>query len=321
MKSKKAISLIVLVITIIVMIVLAGAIILTLNNSGVLTKAEEAVEKTNLAQVKQFVQMKWAEAYADGARTKAEFESAMEESLKGMDLTAYNIGIAETGVTVELKNTSTGEETFEMITFSVEGKEYTVKAGTTWYDFIWYGQGEWLQINTNLDTKDGNVLNAAGLPLIIEATNEYVEYDNEIIATNYVVDIGSVQYPTVGNHITNKLNGGKVTSEDYDPATILQYYTYTVAEGAVITSIEILGATLSDENGWVATPDCEVGFDKAGTVIDKGTNTLYFKIDRFGGTDDEIPGTVKFNFSDGTSEEDTFVYGFYSDDESPDPFS
>lgn len=47
--SKKAVSLIVLVITIIVMVILAGAIILTLDNSGIINKASEAVEETNLA--------------------------------------------------------------------------------------------------------------------------------------------------------------------------------------------------------------------------------------------------------------------------------
>ena len=52
MKNNKEISLIVLVITIIVMIILAGSIILTLSNSGMINRANEAVEKTDLAQAK-----------------------------------------------------------------------------------------------------------------------------------------------------------------------------------------------------------------------------------------------------------------------------
>lgn len=48
MQTKKGISLIVLVITIIVMIILAGAIILTLNNSGIIGKASETVFKQNV---------------------------------------------------------------------------------------------------------------------------------------------------------------------------------------------------------------------------------------------------------------------------------
>ncbi len=48
MQKKKGISLIVLVITIIVMIVLAGAIVLTLSNSGIINKSSEAVFKQNV---------------------------------------------------------------------------------------------------------------------------------------------------------------------------------------------------------------------------------------------------------------------------------
>ena len=46
MKKKQGISLIVLVITIIVMIILAASVVLTLSNSGIINKANEAVEKT-----------------------------------------------------------------------------------------------------------------------------------------------------------------------------------------------------------------------------------------------------------------------------------
>ena len=52
-EQKKGISLIVLVITIIVMIILASAVIITLSNSNIITKAKEAVLKTD---VKSFTQ-------------------------------------------------------------------------------------------------------------------------------------------------------------------------------------------------------------------------------------------------------------------------
>ncbi len=61
-KQKRGISLIVLVITIIVMIILAGAIILTLNNSGIIGRAEEAKNKSDIASVKELVavvQLEW----------------------------------------------------------------------------------------------------------------------------------------------------------------------------------------------------------------------------------------------------------------------
>ena len=55
MQKKKGISLIVLVITIIVMIILAGSIIITLSNSGIINKANEAVDLTNDKQMQEYI--------------------------------------------------------------------------------------------------------------------------------------------------------------------------------------------------------------------------------------------------------------------------
>ena len=60
-KQKKGISLIVLVITIIVMIILATAIILTLNGSGIIGKAKEAKTVSDLANAKNVVAVAKAE--------------------------------------------------------------------------------------------------------------------------------------------------------------------------------------------------------------------------------------------------------------------
>ena len=100
--NKKAISLIVLVITIIVMIVLAGAIVLTLNNSGIIDKAQNAVDKTNEAQVKQIAQLGWAEAYAAGARTEVELQAGVDAILEknNIDTSMYGIKVTTSGVKV-----------------------------------------------------------------------------------------------------------------------------------------------------------------------------------------------------------------------------
>ena len=58
---KRGISLIVLVITIIVMVILAGAIILTLNNNGIISKASGAVEKTDYKNVATAAQLVYAQ--------------------------------------------------------------------------------------------------------------------------------------------------------------------------------------------------------------------------------------------------------------------
>ena len=53
MEKKNAISLIVLVITIIVMSILAATIIITLSNTNIISEANDAVEKTEAQQVEE----------------------------------------------------------------------------------------------------------------------------------------------------------------------------------------------------------------------------------------------------------------------------
>lgn len=50
MRNKKGISLIVLVITIIVMVILVGAVVMTLDNTGITNQSKKAKNKTNYAQ-------------------------------------------------------------------------------------------------------------------------------------------------------------------------------------------------------------------------------------------------------------------------------
>ncbi len=104
MKNKKGISLIVLVITIIVMIILAGAIILTLNNSGIIEKASEAVEKTNEATVNELAQTKWAEAYLKTNKSQEALEEYVLTELEkaGINIDEYSIKVTTNGVTVQL---------------------------------------------------------------------------------------------------------------------------------------------------------------------------------------------------------------------------
>ena len=53
MKKKNAISLIVLVITIIVMAILAATVIITLSNTNIISEANNAVKKTEAQQVEE----------------------------------------------------------------------------------------------------------------------------------------------------------------------------------------------------------------------------------------------------------------------------
>ncbi len=105
MQKKKGISLIVLVITIIVMVILAGAIILTLNNSGIINKASEAINITNEATVQEFAQTKWAEAYLETDKSQESLKEYVLDELQKAGITTkqYTIRVTTTGVSVSSK--------------------------------------------------------------------------------------------------------------------------------------------------------------------------------------------------------------------------
>lgn len=63
---KKGISLIVLVITILVMIILAGAIIITLSNQNIIGKATWSTFLTDRSNIQDQVTLKYAEAMSNG---------------------------------------------------------------------------------------------------------------------------------------------------------------------------------------------------------------------------------------------------------------
>ncbi|MBR5227239.1 MAG: hypothetical protein IKV94_01190 [Clostridia bacterium] len=111
--NKKAISLIVLTITIIVLSILSTVIILLLNESNVISKSKEAVKTANLNQIKNLATVLWSEAYMSGTRTQAELERAVLEGLnkqKNIDLGGYVIKVTKEGVTVEEVTPNNGIE-------------------------------------------------------------------------------------------------------------------------------------------------------------------------------------------------------------------
>ena len=106
---KKGISLIVLVITIIVMIILAASVVISLNNTGIINKASEAVDLTDEKQVQDLAALIWAEAYLDETRI-ASMEEVVKDALveQGVTEDKWNINVTETGVTVTNKNKAIG---------------------------------------------------------------------------------------------------------------------------------------------------------------------------------------------------------------------
>ena len=132
---KKGISLIVLVITIIVMIILAAAVVITLNNTGIIGRANDAVDKTNLKEVQNLATLIWSEEFMDNKRG-----DTLKEAVLGRleDYTDdYDIDVTDEGIQVESKVKYTGPTFGSLInsaddygktveyTVTVDGKKYT----------------------------------------------------------------------------------------------------------------------------------------------------------------------------------------------------
>ena len=114
------------------MIVLAGAIILSLNNSGIINKSNEAVDLTNIANVREFAQTKWAEAYLETDKTQEELEEYVLAGLTeaGIKTEDYDIVVTTKGVEVN----KAGD--VKIITFSINQVEYQAEEGMTWMQWV-----------------------------------------------------------------------------------------------------------------------------------------------------------------------------------------
>jgi len=111
-KTKQGISLIVLVITILVMTILTTTIIISLSNDDVINKASDAVQETNIKQIKELIKFSWTEAYMNGARKEQEFVDAVNATLAANKITeedyaGYTLEITVKGANLVKKETST----------------------------------------------------------------------------------------------------------------------------------------------------------------------------------------------------------------------
>ena len=95
-RDRRGISLIVLVITIIIMIIIAGAVILTLNGSGIITKSSLAKESSDFAAIKEAVELEKQNMLLTGTFDKNKidipkiYKDDIEITDKGEVLIKYN---------------------------------------------------------------------------------------------------------------------------------------------------------------------------------------------------------------------------------------
>jgi len=108
---KKGISLIVLVITIIVMIIIAGAIIISLNSTNVINKANVAVDASNEAELKSAVALEYMNQYVAYWNSKETVETTDDKAAP----TAESVQTALYDLFAEINNNTSN------YTYKVEG--------------------------------------------------------------------------------------------------------------------------------------------------------------------------------------------------------
>ena len=198
-KLKGGISLIVLVITIIVMIILATAIILSLSNSGIISKANKAKTDSDAASIKEYantLMAEWelmtsAEQEATGCTTNVEYankkltekgykreltadgKTVMNEAATAAVKAGIKIGDVVTGSTVTEKSyTTSGEENTAPNNTETDPTKQTVTTNTdiTWKYLGVNANGE-LEIMAVLSEKD-EIKDTAGKQLKVKLSGK-----------------------------------------------------------------------------------------------------------------------------------------------------
>ncbi len=118
------------------MIILAASVVITLSNTGIINKANEAVEKTNIKEVEQLASIVWSEEFMNGKRGDT-LKSAVLEKLE--DYTdKYTITVKDTGVTVEEAG-KLNEYGFYYDTVYSNGEYAAVATKSGIVEFYYYG--------------------------------------------------------------------------------------------------------------------------------------------------------------------------------------
>ena len=146
---KKGISLIVLIITIIVMIILSVSILITLSNTGIIERANQAVELTNEKQVQDLASLIWADAYMKGL-TDQELVNEVKLRLDEQGITDANWDISISNTNISISSVKNRTPLGSLITPDNYGDtiDYTVTVnGTTYNNWrIYYHNEEYVYL-------------------------------------------------------------------------------------------------------------------------------------------------------------------------------
>lgn len=190
LKSSEGITLIVLVITIIVLLILAGITIATLTGeNGLLSKAQEAKEKTQLAEMEDKIQtaILAVQANLQGELTKEGIEEELQKEFKNEDIEAI-----ETGKSFIIK---IGDKLYKLNGELVEVSEIEYAGDLS--------KGEAYDGLTEATAYRINCIED-----LVEWTNNYGAYSSKCIKLEKTLDFEDPNsYSDFMNVVTNDING------------------------------------------------------------------------------------------------------------------
>ena len=223
LSKERGITLIALVVTIVVLLILAGVSLnLILGNNGIITKAKESRTETRMAQIDEQVKLAIGDAYTDGigSITDSGLKSALNNrigegtyDISGDETTGWKVTVKETGKTYDIASNgkiNSSEETGS----TVDWNKILEEANKNPESFKHPEQSE-----TNNDIGIGT----DGKPVNMDLWNAIIINGNEITLTG--TDGCNWQEGYVGKIIDGKIQG-KIPAY-IKPAGSDKFYTVT----------------------------------------------------------------------------------------------
>jgi len=280
-RNKSGISLIVLVITIIVMIILAGAIIISLSNSGIIGRAEEAVDVTNIKQIQQIAALAWSEAYIDKLEGKTvDMKSRVEKALEQNNVKPdnYVINVTDNGVEVLekklgslIKSAADYGKTVDY-TVTVDGKEH--KDWQVYYEdetngYVFLIASKVTETKSLTERSESNITDelsklysicSLGEPATLSAGNMYNYNESGAVVISLLTDYGAYANKTLyGDYVVGAMGGPTLkllvagwNAKGYTPTLTASGNSLSgLSEDGYISKD---GLYITDEAHFIATP-------------------------------------------------------------------
>ena len=180
-KNEKGITLIALVITIIVLLILAGVTIsMVLDDDGIIAQAQDAEQAQEKAELKEKIEL-WngnvkAAEYSNEKITAEEyqkFKTEVEALADKSEIAEEDVKVSEGKITIDEKEVEISVPS-NIITFTVCGCELVTEEGTTWAEFI--GDDNEYRIEPGSEIMVYEGFSCDTMVLYIDGDGVYVEF-------------------------------------------------------------------------------------------------------------------------------------------------